>query len=398
MKGQNPKLATSFIGKWHLGHNEGCLPPERGFDFFYGLPYSHEEGYPGPTPEDLIWPPVPLMKGMDIVQQPVNLSDITQRYTSQALNLLDQYAKSNQSFLMHVAYEEPHVPLFANPAFLNTSRRGLYGDAVEQMDDSVGQILQKLRDTGLSKNTLVYFTSDNGAWINPSSGIPGAPPAPLTGGCNGPLQDGKGSTWEGGMREPAIFWWPNVIKPGLSMELITMMDVFPTFLSLSNMTSPNNATYPIDGLNIAPLLLGTNKTSPHDYIYYWREHTVYAVRYGPWKAHYYTRTGFDTDPPVEHNPPLLFNVDWDPAERVPLNVSDYADIVANIDNALQQHLEEVVPGVSQYEKQRWTLVPCCHGSFNSSDFLDYIREHEWSLALWEELGCVCMEEKTDTSM
>jgi arylsulfatase len=394
LKNSTWKYYNAMIGKWHLGHNPkvGCLPTSRGFDFFYGLPYSHEEGYPGPSPEDLIWPPVPLMSGSVVVQQPANYSDLTPRYTQKVLNLLDQFAQTHQPFFMHVAYEEPHVPLFASPAFLGTSRRGLYGDAVEEMDDSIGQIINKLRTTDLAKNTLVIFASDNGAWINPGSGIAHGATTPLDGGCNGPFSDGKGSTWEGGMRGPAIFWWPGVIQPGSTLEVASIMDIVPTFLDLASIPKPNNTI--LDGFSLVPMLTGKNGTSPYTFFYYWREHILYAIRYGPWKAHYYTRPGFGNDPPVAHDPPLLVNVEWDPSETHPFNVTDYPDIYATIDQEYQHHVNTTVKGIPQYGPQNWTLVPCCNGAFNSTEFLEYIREHEWSLAIWDELGCVCTKEKT----
>lgn len=288
-------------------------------------------------------------------------------------------------------HEEPHIPLFASPEFLGTSRRGLYGDAVEEMDDSIGQLLAKLKSTGLDENTLVIFTSDNGAWINPNSGIPGTKGDPLAGGSNAPFQDGKGSTWEGGVREPAVLYWPERILPGLSMEPVTMMDFFPTLLDLANISPNPNVT--LDGKSLVPLLFSDHKKkkrqSIHDSIFFWRESVLMAVRQGAWKAHWVTRPGNDLAPPVSHDPPLLFNVEFDPSEQNPVNVTTQPDVLQSITAAYQQHLKTVVPGISQYEGQDWSLIPCCNGTFDEVVYEEALKDHEYGLALWDVLGCVC---------
>jgi len=306
--------------------------------------------------------------------------------TDMAMILLDRFTRTKENFFMHIAYEEPHVPLFAAPEFINSSRRGPYGDAVQQMDHSIGKILDKLRISGLSTNTLVVFVSDNGGWLNPSSGLPGSPVDPLSGGINAPFQDGKGSTWEGGVRVPAIAWWPTKINASVSMAVATMMDFFPTFADLAGIQL--NLTI-IDGKSLVPLLLNQNTTTPHSAIYYWRESYLMAIRLGSWKAHWITRSGFDTDAPVTHDPPLLFNVEFDPAERVPFNITLYPQLYDDFMTAYKEHLQNIDPGVSQYEELDWSLIPCCHGSFDLNQWEEYIKEHEWSLALWELFGCVC---------
>jgi arylsulfatase A len=383
------KYSTAMIGKWHLGHNPeiGCLPTFRGFDYFYGLPYSHEEGYPGPFPESLFFPPVPLFNGDQIVEQPVNLTSLTVRYTDRILKLIDQWAATGQPFFLHAAYEQPHIPLFASK---NTSRRGLYGDAVEEMDASIGQIINKLRENGLDLNTLVLFASDNGAWINPNNGFPTDPSQPLDGGSNAPFYDGKGSTWEGGIRVPLIAWWPNTIKPNVTFEVASMLDILPTFLELAGIPQPSNVT--LDGYSLVPMIYGKNYTSPYTFLYFWRENVLYAIRYGPWKAHYYTRSGFGTEPPTKYDPPLLFNVEYDAGERYPFNVSDYPQIYSIINEEYNRVNSTTVKGVQQYDWQNFTIMPCCDGPFNLSDFLRFMKQGNYSLAMWDALGCVCMNE------
>jgi len=192
-----------LIGKWHLGHVDS-LPTQRGFDEFLGLPYSQDEGcaqYPGPLcfPK---WPGVPLYSNETIIEQPVNLSTLTPRYNEKAMDFIER--NKDGSFFLLMAYDEVHVPLFASQNFINTSSRGLFGDAAQEMDSSIGLIMQKLHDLDLLDNTLVIFTSDNGAWTEKG----------LDGGSNGLLRGQKGETWEGGMRIPAIFYWSGHIQGG----------------------------------------------------------------------------------------------------------------------------------------------------------------------------------------
>ena len=222
-----------MLGKWHLGSAPGFLPHEAGFDSWLGLPYSHEEGYPGPFPEGLIWPPVPLMANGTILEQPFDSNTLTDRYTAGAVAAIDAAELRSNPLFLHVAYEAPHVPLFAGPAFRaasghqtpsrensasrerrrrrspfrfrGTSRRGLFGDAVEEMDASVGRVAARLRDA-TTRGTLLLFASDNGAWVHPSRGIGSATSAtidPWDGGSQ-PFRDEKGTTWEGGVRVPAL--------------------------------------------------------------------------------------------------------------------------------------------------------------------------------------------------
>lgn len=387
LKNSPMKYTTAMLGKWHLGHNNvsQCLPTYRGFDVFYGLPYSHEEGYPGPNPEALAWPPVPLISGNRIIQQPVNVSELPESYTSIALSLLEEWSQTRQPFFLHVAYEEAHVPILVSSDFTNKSRRGLYGDAILAMDDSIGKIMSKIRVLGLARNTLVVFVSDNGAWINPSSGIFGRNSYPFQGGCNAPFKDGKGSTWEGGVRVPGIFWWPDTIPSGVTQSVASMLDIVPTLLELAGVS--NNANKTFDGYSLVPLLTGKTSNSPYQFFYLWREHTLYAIRYGPWKAHYYTRSGFGSQPAIKHDPPLLFNIEWDASELYPLNVSQYQDIYNIIDTEYQNHISTMTYGIPQYDSQNWTLIPCCNGLNVSNNHIGITNQ--WDLAMWDKLGCVC---------
>ena len=322
--------ATSLVGKWHNGHriDIGCLPGDgrRGFEYFFGIPYSHEEGWPGPFPEGLIWPPVPLYENGTIVEQPFNGTDLVSRYTERAVAQMAAAAASSKPFFLHVAYEAPHVPLFVAPAFANVSRRGFFGDAVQEMDDSVGQIMEWVR-TNAPTSTLVIFTSDNGAWLHAGSGL--SAPAinarsgigPFDGGSNGPLFEGKGSTWEGGVRVPLVAWWPGQISPGaVSMATASGLDFLPTMAALAGAVPP--AGLALDGKDMGPALFQGDDFGPWygDYMFFWRESKVYAVRHGRYKVHYVTRSGFNvSDLGTAQDPPLVFDVESDPGEASPVD-------------------------------------------------------------------------------
>lgn len=394
---------TSMIGKWHLGHNpaNNCTPNDQGFDYFYGLPYSHEEGFPGPELESIVWPPVPLFENRELIQQPVNMETLTPRYTNKTLNLLDEYAASGEPFLHYIGYAESHVPLFAAPEFQGISRRGPYGDTTTQMDASIGQIIAKLKETGLDQNTYVIFSSDNGAWVDPGTGLGTLNSKPLSGGSNAPFRGGKGSTWEGGMREPAIVWAPGRVPAGtVSMEPVTMMDLLPTFSELAGIPNPPGVI--LDGKSIVSVIQPTEEQGTaelaepiHQAIFYWREHVLYATRYGPWKAHFFTRPGFLPEPPTPHDPPLLFQIEHDPAERLPINATlepVARQVLATIEALSRAHVANITRGVSQYEAQSWAVVPCCHKAYNKTQATGFWDQKEYGLAVWDE--CVCSDATT----
>ena len=428
--------STAMIGKWHLGHNpeKNCLPGngKQGFDFFYGLPYSHEEGYPGPFPEGFVFPPVPLLCDDKYVEQPYNGSDLTSRYTSLAIDMLDRFAAGSGSeaggaglrgrgrgeragpklhdnehvrsrldgktrrldyskpFFLHVAYENPHVPLFVSDKYAaehEPSRRGLYGDAVQEMDASIGEILDALDETGLADNTIIMFMSDNGAWVDPSNGLSDRPVQGMSsfdGGSNAPFYEGKGSTWEGGFRVPLIVAMPpSQPKQPRFIRAPTMgIDLFPTILDYAGVPTPEGVA--IDGVSLRSILQSASAEDPHDCLYYWRENELYAIRCGSYKAHFKTRSGFNTsDPGTEHHPPLLFQLEWDPAERLPLPAADYASVLAGLTAAADAHVAEIerVRPPSLYLAQNLTLMPCCPRGSNQGIVVGDVPDH-WS-------DCVC---------
>lgn len=337
---------TACIGKWHLGNymnSPAHYPRRHGFDFYYGLPHSNDMN---PTPaapkgatrrldQDPEWWAAPLFRNEQLIEQPADQSTLTRRYTEQALGFI--HAHRSGPFFLYLAHTFPHVPLFASSKFKGQSRRGLYGDMVEEVDWSVGQVLEALRRDGLDRNTFVFFTSDNGPWL-----IQGE-----AGGSAGPLRDGKGSTWEGGMREPGIAWWPGRVPAGvITHELACTMDLFTTSLKLAGLPVPEDRV--IDGLDMAPILFATGPGRRQVFFYY-RGTQLYAARKGVFKAHFITRSGYGPDPAVPHEPPLLFDLGADPGER--FNVAEtHREVLADIAHDVERHRATVKPVKDQLEE------------------------------------------------
>jgi arylsulfatase A-like enzyme len=284
---------------------------------------------------DLKWWNASLMRDDKIIEQPTDLSTLTKRYTEEALRFIE--ANKKKSFFLYFAHTYPHVPLFASQKFKNTSPRGLYGDVVEELDWSVGQVLDVIRREKL--DTFVFFTSDNGPWLNKG----------MAGGSAGLLFEGKGSTWEGGMREPGIAWWPGKIKAGLTThELACSMDLYNTCLGLAGAEVPKDRV--IDGVDMSPILLGKGH-SIRDTMIYYRGDELFAVRKGAFKAHFQIAPGYAA-PGVpmkfeKHDPPLLFNVNRDPSEKINI-AADHPEVVAEIKKILEQHRQSLVTGTPQY--------------------------------------------------
>ncbi len=259
---------------------------------------------------------------------------LTSRYTAEAVSFIRQ--NRDRRFFLYMAHNFPHVPLFASDKFKGTSRRGLYGDVVEELDWSVGQVLDTLRELELDKNTLVVFTSDNGPWLIKDQ----------NGGSAGLLRGGKGSTWEGGMREPAIAWWPGTIPAGrVSAELGCTTDLLATVCALTGAELPTDRT--LDSLDLRPVLLGTGE-SPRKSVLYYRGRKLMAVRSGPWKAHFLTQAGYRQPKPVEHDPPLLFNLEVDPSEKYDV-AKDHPEVIAEIRKLVSEHEAGLEAPPSQLE-------------------------------------------------
>lgn len=276
--------ATMCIGKWHLGDQRRFLPPNYGFDHYFGLPYSNDMGGGEEWPPAVaatvgelgitgrFKPPLPLVRDLDVVEivPPEAQDRLTERYTDEAVKFIREH--KDQPFFLYMPHTAVHVPLHPGEQFRGKSANGTYGDWVEEVDWSVGRVLSTLRELNLDERTLVFFTSDNGPWLTQRQ----------NGGVAGPLRGGKGSTWEGGMREPTIARWPGKIRPGTACDAIAgNVDLLPTFVGLAGGKVP--AGRKIDGADLWPVLSGKAKESARKVQYYFNGTRLQAVRSGPWK-------------------------------------------------------------------------------------------------------------------
>ena len=270
---------TGIFGKWHLGHHKEFLPLQHGFDEFFGLPYSNDMwpvNYDGtPKTDDSFWgyPYLPLIEGNKKIGEIRTLRDqdqLTTRYTKKAVNFISK--NKDKPFLLYLAHSMPHVPLGVSNKFRGSSDKGMYGDVIEELDWSVGQILKTLEKFGLKNNTLVIFTSDNGPWLNYGNHS----------GSALPLREGKGTMWEGGTRVPTIMWWPGTIPAGTKYEhLASTIDILPTVADIVGVSPPKKK---IDGISIAPVLVDGYLDSPiRNQFYYYYGGELIGIREGAWK-------------------------------------------------------------------------------------------------------------------
>ncbi|XP_075045137.1 N-acetylgalactosamine-6-sulfatase isoform X2 [Mixophyes fleayi] len=292
-----------------------------------------------------------------IIDHKTGESNLTQMYLQEALNFIGNIGAGKQPFFLYWAIDATHAPVYASKPFLGTSRRGLYGDAVREIDFSIGKIFELLKTSGIAKNTFVFFSSDNGAALIS---------APNQGGSNAPFLCGKETTFEGGMRVPGIAWWPGHLAAGqVSYQLGSIMDLFTTSLALAGIDPPGDR--PIDGIDLSPVILeGKVIERP---IFYYRGNELMAVRLGLYKAHYWTWsnsweelsqginfcpgqniTGVTTHDQVQHDiNPLLFHLGRDPGEKYPISVrsTEYQSAMSVISSVVRQHKEAMVPGEPQ---------------------------------------------------
>ncbi len=354
---------TAMSGKWHLGHKSPFLPTDHGFESYFGIPYSNDMDRIAENPEGMNWITaqiafaeeenyqaynVPLLRNESVVERPADQRTITKRYTEEVVDRIREF--KDEPFFIYLAHSMPHIPLFTSEEFRDASLAGIYGDVIEEIDWSVGQILETLKEEGIDENTLVIFTSDNGHWHIFET----------HGGFGGMLRGAKGGTFEGGMRVPAILRWPGKIEPGVIMDLGNTLDLLPTFCKLADIDLPDDRLY--DGFDISPALFKTGLSS-RDVVMFYRGTEVYAIRKGDYKAHFITQleygsktAHFVTDPASDveigravHEPPLLFNLSVDPAERY--NIAEaHPEIIDEMKKIMEDHLSTVVPVENQLEK------------------------------------------------
>lgn len=281
---------TAVYGKWHLGDRGLGLPIHHGFDEYHGLPYSNDMWPFHPTSS---FPALPLIENDQIIDDNITADEqkhLTQWATEHAVDFIRrrgrpsppdhreqdvQPSQVESPFFLYVPYSMPHVPLFASAAYEGSTGKGLFTDVIAEIDGSVGQIVQTLREQGLEDNTLIVFTSDNGPWLSYGNHA----------GSAAPLREGKGTTWEGGQREPTIAYWPGRIPAGTTCDAVMgTIDILPTFAGLAGAELPEKK---IDGVDIWPQLSGEAiTTQPHEaFCYYWNNE-LQAVRSGPWKLHF----------------------------------------------------------------------------------------------------------------
>ena len=263
---------TGMFGKWHLGHRRGLMPCDQGFDTFFGVPYSNDMSQTHRPANNNYAYHLPLLRDNEVIEWEPDQRQLTKRYTQQAVAFIDEH--KDEPFFVYLPHSMPHVPIYASEDFAGNSPRGLYGDVIEEIDWSAGQIIEALQRSGIADNTLVIFTSDNGPWL----------PHKSNGGSAGPLRGGKGTNWEGGQREPAIFYWPDTIAPGsVCREVATTMDLMPTIAALTGAALPQDRV--IDGHDITAMLLGEEgAASPTEYfLYYTSRGELAGIRQGSWK-------------------------------------------------------------------------------------------------------------------
>lgn len=296
---------TMCVGKWHLGRPVEYLPTNRGFDEYYGIPYSND------------MTPRVLMHNTEVIEDPAALDTLTKRYTEQAVRFIQK--SKDSPFFLYMPHTFPHIPLAASKEFRGKSAQGLYGDVVEEIDWSVGEIVQALKQNGVERETVVFFSSDNGPWYEGSAGN---------------LRGRKNTTYEGGVREPFLAKWPGHIPKGrVSDAVCSLMDIFPTVAKLCGATLPEK---PLDGLDILPILTGHAQRLERDPLLYFNLWELQCARWGKWKLHVarYNTTAYVPLPPgglqnyvLPH--PELYDLSADPSESYDV-APKYPDVVAKM--------------------------------------------------------------------
>jgi arylsulfatase A len=368
--------ATGIFGKWHLGDAPHAYPTRHGFNVWYGVPYSNDMRWEGEqtfeealslslagrgaelqatyaqrrwkllAPKIEYWN-VPLIRseqradGFDdeVIEEPADQRTLTKRYTEEAIAFIRNHG--NQPFFVYLPYTMPHVPLFRSDEFTDTSLGGRYGDVIEEIDWSVGQIVAALKRLDLTNDTLVVFTSDNGPWLIFAQ----------HGGSAGLLRMGKGTTFEGGLRVPAIFSWPETIPPSIVSELGSTLDIYPTVLALSGQRPAQT----LDGVDLSATLTRQAR-SPRNEMPFYRNGDLYAYRVGEFKLHLITFGAYNQPPPrTEHAQPLLYHLPTDPGERTDV-AGEHPDVVEHISNAINRHLKSFEPEAPIFDQRVTRLL------------------------------------------
>jgi arylsulfatase A len=298
--------ATMLAGKWHLGDQPKFHPLRHGFEHFAGLLRGHD------TEPREFW------RDDRIVERSAAVETLTARYTDAAVEFIAARAKERRPFFLMLAHTAPHVPLAAGAKFAGKSAAGAYGDCVEEIDDSVGQVVAAVRAGGIEENTLIFFSSDNGAAVDQGK----------NGGSTGPLRAGKYSTFEGGVRVPAIFWGPGRIKPKVETRPAILLDVFPTFLSMAEAKMPAGVV--IDGKDLSGVLAGNGRREGEEFFFYFKDE-LQACRSGDWKLKLEEKPG---------EAAMLFDLSHDPSEAHDL-AREHPEVVERLRRRMREFEQSV---------------------------------------------------------
>lgn len=315
--------ATACIGKWHLGWQPQFLPTRQGFDEFFGIPYSNDM-WPGHPENPKDWPALPLFEGERVIEFVEDQSEFTARYTARAVDFIERSVAQRRNFFVYLAHPMPHAPLFASARFRGRSGAGLYGDVIEELDASLGAIDAALERLGVADDTLIVFTSDNGPWLSYGEHA----------GDTGGLREGKGTTFEGGVRVPFIARWPGRIRAGTVVSEPAMtIDLLPTIARALHAPAP---PLPIDGCDITALLTGEpGARSPHDaLLFHYHAGHLEALRAGRWKLHlpHSYRTLREGERARDGVP-----VEYDYGARIELSLFDLVDDPGETRNVAAEH-------------------------------------------------------------
>jgi len=334
---QGAGYATECIGKWHLGDQPPFLPTRHGFDHYFGIPFSNDMGQTrGNGQRDLHARPTPLLRDERVIEEEPDQRQLTRRYTEEALRFITDHQA--QPFFLYLAHAFPHWPHYASAVFAGRSANGAYGDCIEELDWSTGQIMARLKELGLDRRTMVIFTSDNGGVLK-------------DGASNGPLRGGKATSFEGGHRVPCIVRAPGRVPAGVACDKVwTMLDVLPTFTALAGAAAPRDRI--MDGFDVSALLVRPDQAvSPYDtagYFYYYEGH-LQAVRCGPWKL----RVASD-GPRLRSTPlpkPELYNLDADIGEKTDI-AAGHPEVVARLLKLIEHCRADIGDGELEGRHQR----------------------------------------------
>lgn len=330
--------ATMCVGKWHLGDQPEFLPTRQGFDHYFGIPYSNDMQRKSSETGERVVPLLRDEKVAELLTEEAQ-SRIVERYTTEAVGFIREHQQ--KPFLLYFPHTAVHTPIHAGAAFAGKSANGRFGDWVEEVDWSVGRVLDTLRELKLAERTLVVFTSDNGPWL-----VKGA-----DGGVAGPLRGGKGSTWEGGVRVPTIAWWPGKIEPGSRCDTVAgTIDLLPTAVTVAGGKVPEEPV--IDGRDLSPLLFGKTTQSQREAHFYFSGYSLQAVRQGSWKLAIAPQPGSgskDANSDASGNAPRLYNLDTEIGEQSNVAVQ-HPDIVARLQQLVDK-MDAAIGGNSPTERR-----------------------------------------------